>query len=167
MGDRPDLNSPQQPTTRTERYRSLLESSVPGAHPGTLPGRWEGMTTSTLVPTATSVDRWVGALAHLGVPFMEPFLPLGVGAMNEQPFRKEHARQALTFQLAFIAIWFVVTVLTILLAVLPPSVLPVILGIAFLAEVPQITRALTGKPPLRLAKDSWRGGPFTVIEGNR
>ena len=125
------------------------------------------MTTTLLAPAVTPADRRVGALAHLGVPFMGPFLPLGVGAMNEQPFRKEHARQALTFQLGFIAIWLVVTVLTIVLAVLPPSVLPVILGIAFLAEVPQIARALSGKPPFRLARDSWHGGPFGVIEGNR
>jgi hypothetical protein len=123
------------------------------------------MTTDVLAPT-TSADRWVGALAHLGVPFMGPFLPLGVWAMNEQPFRKEHARQALTFQLGFIAIWVVISVLSILVGVLPPSVMVVVLGLGLLSEMPQIAlpcRAGHRSGPRRTPGGVVRSAPLSGI----
>lgn len=98
---------------------------------------------------------------------MGPLLPLSVGGISAEPFRKEHARQALTFQLGFFALWIVVSVLSIIVAVVPPSVMVVVLGLGFLAEMPQLACALFGRPPIRIAKDSWRGGLFRLIDGTR
>ena len=101
------------------------------------------MATTVLAPTGAT-DRWVGALAHLGVPFMGPFLPLVIGTTSQQPFRKDHARQALAFQLCFMILWIPLVMLTVLAATLPPSLLPGILGLALLGEVPQIARSVRG-----------------------
>lgn len=92
---------------------------------------------------------------------MGPFLPLVVGAISEQPFRKDHARQALVFQLGFSVLWVVAVGSTIVGEVLPGWTLLILLSIGFVAEVPQIARALSGRPPFQLidTKET-SSGPF-------
>jgi len=104
----------------------------------------------------TSADRRIGALAHLGVPIYGFILPLVVWAVaKESPFRRAHARQAFSFQVGFIAVW-VVGVVLMALGTLSPLVLLALLGVGFVAELPQVARALRGQPPLRLI-------PFEVL----
>ena len=95
-------------------------------------------------------DRGVGALAHLCIPLWGPVLPLIVREVTAQPFRKEHARQALPFQLCFFALWVVLVVLAVALKVVPVTALPIVALLGFLAELPQVIRALAGKPPYQL-----------------
>jgi uncharacterized Tic20 family protein len=93
----------------------------------------------------------VAAFAHLGIPIYGPLLPLIVRAVSkDKPFRREHASQALAYQLCFYGLWLILTVLCIIYEALPMNVMGVVAVLGFLLEVPQVARALRGQPPFHL-----------------
>lgn len=97
-----------------------------------------------------AADRRIAALSHLGVPFNGLFLPLIIWAASESsPFRRSHARQAFSFQVVFLSIW-IVLVAYMGFGGLDPLVLLGVLGFAFVLELPQVVRALVGRPPFRV-----------------
>jgi hypothetical protein len=94
-------------------------------------------------------DRRVAAIAHLGIPIYSVFLPLTLYRMSTQPFRRMHARRAIPVQGVFLAFWVVLLALAES-GVIAWAVLPLVLIAALLLEVPNVARALAGKPPLAL-----------------
>ena len=116
-------------------------------HRDSVPRPSNGNTTVKQRPPA---DRWIAAVAHLGIPLYSVFCPLVVWTISaSHPFRREHARQAFSMQVTFLAVWVVLVVL-MAFNVLATSVLLTVLAVGFVAELPQVARALAGRPPLRL-----------------
>jgi hypothetical protein len=70
------------------------------------------------------------------------------------PHRIAHARQALAFQLCFLAAWAVVSASVVVLGA-PDALWAVAGAIGLACEVPQMVRALADKPPLRIVPDGW------------
>jgi uncharacterized Tic20 family protein len=101
------------------------------------------------VPTSTS-DRVVGALAHLGIPICGFILPLVIWSVcRTKPFQRAHARQAFAFQCLFL-VPYVAVVGLVMFGDVDPIAAAAMLGFGFLLELPQVARALTGRPPLRM-----------------
>jgi hypothetical protein len=96
-------------------------------------------------------DRWLAAFANLGVPIYGPFLPLLVWAVSgtKHPLARAHARTAFTFQCAFFAV-YVPTAVFVMLDPTRILVLVVLLGGAFVLELPNVIRAVRGSNPWRL-----------------
>lgn len=103
-----------------------------------------------MVAPPTPADRWIAALSHCGVPLYGLLLPLLVWAFSERhPFRRRHASQAFSFQCVFLAGW-VVAVVLMMTGRVEPLVLLAVLAAAMVVELPQMARALVGRPPLPL-----------------
>jgi uncharacterized Tic20 family protein len=92
----------------------------------------------------------VGALSHLGIPIYGFILPLIVWAVSEKkPFRRAHSRQALSFQCVFL-VPYVICIGLMAFGKLNALVPVTLLAVGFVLEIPQVRRALAGRPPRRL-----------------
>ncbi len=84
------------------------------------------------------------------MPIYSLFLPLIIWAVSpSHPYRRSHARQAFSFQCVFLAVWVVLVALLAMVRV-GALVMLAVLMLGLLLEVPQVVRAMTGKPPLRI-----------------
>ena len=92
----------------------------------------------------------MAALSHLGVPIYGPLLPLFLFKSRAGGrFRREHASQAFSFQCAFLLAWVVLVVLAVS-GLVGWVVLPIVLAVAFVAQLPNVARAFKGEPPLQV-----------------
>jgi len=107
----------------------------------------------TSINPRASHRAWAAA-SHLGMPFWSFLLPLFVWLLSKpDSFQRIHARQAFSFQLVWLPVGFVGTVLMIW--AVEPLLLLIALG--FIIELPQVARALIGRPPFRFPR-------FSVLE---
>jgi hypothetical protein len=98
----------------------------------------------------TDSDRRIAALAHFGVPIYSVLLPLTIwGTSASHPFRRDNAREAFSFQCVFLGLWIVLVGLMIT-GRLSAITLLILLGLAFLLELPQAARAISGRQPWRM-----------------
>jgi len=93
------------------------------------------------------VGRCIGAPRH---PAVERRLSSGVWAVSDgKHLRRRDARQAFSLQCVFLAVWIVLVGL-MMFAAIKTSVLLGVLGLGFVVELPQVGRALAGRPPFRI-----------------
>ena len=105
-------------------------------------------------------DRWLAIASNLGVPLYGPVLPFVMYLIcADRPFVRLHASRAFSFQLIVIAFW-IPLVIAMATGALSPVVLVLVLLMALILELPNVSLAFLGRPPIRFP-------PFIVLGRTR
>lgn len=68
---------------------------------------------------------------------------------NPSGLRRRHASAAFSFQVVFLACW-IGCVFAVGFASMAPEVMPIVLGVVFLLQLPNVMLALVGREPIRM-----------------
>ncbi|SEM72388.1 DUF4870 domain-containing protein [Lihuaxuella thermophila] len=92
----------------------------------------------------TTEEKWLGVICHVSALFFPILGPLMILLLRrDSPFVREHAREALIFQLVmYIAIYLASWTMFILIGFL---LVPVLVVFAFIVTVIAVIRAIEGK----------------------
>ena len=109
---------------------------------------------------AGAKDRRLAAVVHLGPLVCGLNLPLFLWVVDDTktPFCRSHVRHAIRFQLRFLVVVAAYVGLFVATEANPHVWLAYLLttAVVFGLEIPNVVRALGGKPPSRLSQRSWR-----------
>ena len=79
---------------------------------------------------------------------LTPALLFAMG--NPSGLRRRHASAAFSFQVVFLLLWVMFVPAVIVGAVVQPEVMPIVLGVVFLLQLPNVMLALAGREPIRM-----------------
>lgn len=95
-------------------------------------------------------DKGWAVLSHMGIPLYGPMLPMLISLKSKKgSLSRAHARQALSFQCAFLVVWVAISALAVI-GLLSPLFMVGTLALGFALEVPQAVRAFRGDWPLAI-----------------